>query len=90
MPDLTQDTTRQSLHITLNGEPAELPTGTTLRELVHRLTGREITEAGIAADGGRLGVAVTLDDAVVPRGSWAETVLADGDRVDVVTAVQGG
>jgi thiamine biosynthesis protein ThiS len=27
---------------------------------------------------------------VVPRRLWAETVLNDGDQVEVVTAVQGG
>jgi len=26
----------------------------------------------------------------VPRGSWATTLLRDGDQVEVVTAVQGG
>ncbi|MFD8554479.1 MoaD/ThiS family protein, partial [Streptomyces fradiae] len=29
-------------------------------------------------------------ETVVPRGAWASTVLADGDRVEVLTAVQGG
>jgi sulfur carrier protein len=36
------------------------------------------------------GVAVALDGAVVPRGAWAETTLADGQRIEVLTAVQGG
>lgn len=35
------------------------------------------------------GVAVALDDAVLPRSSWA-TTLSDGARLEVVTAVQGG
>jgi len=36
------------------------------------------------------GVAVALNDEVVSRGAWASTPLADGDRVEVLTAVQGG
>jgi sulfur carrier protein len=35
------------------------------------------------------GVAVAMDDAVLPRSRWA-TELFDGARLEVVTAVQGG
>lgn len=35
------------------------------------------------------GVAVAMDDSVLPRSSWA-TVLFEGARLEVVTAVQGG
>jgi len=35
------------------------------------------------------GIAVALDDAVLPRSMWA-TMLCDGARLEVVTAVQGG
>ncbi|KZS66638.1 sulfur carrier protein ThiS [Mycobacterium ostraviense] len=35
------------------------------------------------------GVAVALDRAVLPRSNWA-TTLSEGDRLEVVTAVQGG
>ena len=30
------------------------------------------------------------DGAVVPRSAWPATVLTDGDRVEVLTATQGG
>ena len=36
------------------------------------------------------GVAVAVDGAVVPRAAWPDTVLTDGARVEVLTAVQGG
>ena len=36
------------------------------------------------------GVAAALNDTVVPRTRWSATALADGDRVEVLTAVQGG
>jgi sulfur carrier protein len=35
------------------------------------------------------GIAVAMDQAVLPRSGWART-LCDGARLDVVTAVQGG
>lgn len=35
------------------------------------------------------GVAVAMDDAVIPRSRWV-TELFDGARLEIVTAVQGG
>lgn len=35
------------------------------------------------------GIAVAVDWSVLPRSEW-DTTLADGARLDVVTAVQGG
>jgi sulfur carrier protein len=64
--------------ITVNGQASELPPGSTLAEVVARLTGAAT------------GVAVAVNDAVVPRREWPATTLGDGDRVEVLTAVQGG
>ena len=36
------------------------------------------------------GVAVAVDGVVVPRAEWPATALADGARIEVLTAVQGG
>ncbi|WP_405802143.1 sulfur carrier protein ThiS [Streptomyces sp. NBC_01506] len=36
------------------------------------------------------GVAAALNETVVPRGRWSATTVSDGDRVEVLTAVQGG
>jgi thiazole synthase len=36
------------------------------------------------------GVAVALDGEVVPRVEWASTALAEGSRVEVLAAIQGG
>ena len=38
----------------------------------------------------RTGVAVAVDGEVVPRARWDGTVLGEGARVEVLTAVQGG
>jgi sulfur carrier protein len=67
-----------TVEVKLNGEPRELPDGTTVAQAVAQLT---VLSTGIAA-------AVNGD--VIPRGSWAATLLRAGDQVEVVTAVQGG
>jgi sulfur carrier protein len=67
-----------SVQVKLNGEPRDMPDGATIAQAVAELTG---APAGVAA-------AVNGD--VVPRRSWAGTLLRDGDQVEVVTAVQGG
>jgi sulfur carrier protein len=67
-----------TVQVKLNGEPRDLPDGSTITQAVAELT---------AAPSG---VAAALNGDVVPHGSWAITVLRDGDQVEVVTAVQGG
>jgi len=36
------------------------------------------------------GFAIALNGAVVPRGAWAATALNDGDRIEIIRAMQGG
>jgi sulfur carrier protein len=36
------------------------------------------------------GIAVAVNNEVVPRARWSETVLQDGDAVEIVRAVAGG
>ena len=64
--------------VTVNGDAHQLPPGTTLADLVAQLV------ASVK------GVAAAVDGAVVPRGAWPDTPLADGTVVEIVTAVQGG
>lgn len=73
-----------TVEVTVNGEPRTLEPGTGLEELVAALVPRYV------ADGTPQGVAVALDDAVVPRGSWATTAVVPGARIEIVAAVQGG
>lgn len=67
-----------SLGITVNGEPREVPPGTSVADVVASL----VTDPR--------GLAVAVDRTVVPRARWAETVMADGASVEVVTAAAGG
>jgi sulfur carrier protein len=68
------------MRLTVNGAPTELPAGATIGVLVQQL---ELPAAG-------RGVAVAVDREVVPRGAWDSTALAEGAKVEVVHAVQGG
>jgi sulfur carrier protein len=40
--------------------------------------------------GGRRGVAVAINSEIVSRSAWESTVLAAGDRIEVLRAIQGG
>ena len=78
------------MDLMINGQDHELPPGTCLSAVVTRITGRELHPDGTPVDGGRLGVAVALDAVVVPRSRWASTELADGQTIEIITAMQGG
>ncbi|MFG2876768.1 sulfur carrier protein ThiS [Streptomyces sp. NPDC048337] len=64
--------------ISVNGEPREVAAGTTLDAVVATLT---TAPSGVAA---------ALNETVVPRGQWPATPVGEGDRVEILTAVQGG
>ena len=72
-------TTTAGLTIHVNDTPRHLPGPATLHALMEEL--------GLAA---RNGIAVAVNDAVVPRGAWPARALASGDRVLVIRATQGG
>lgn len=38
----------------------------------------------------RRGIAVAVNDSVIPRDCWKETVLQDGSTILIITATQGG
>ncbi|MFC8227344.1 sulfur carrier protein ThiS [Streptomyces sp. NPDC057287] len=66
------------VQVSVNGDHRTVPAGTSLDTLVAALTRAPS------------GVAAAVNEAVVPRGQWSATALLDGDRVEVLTAVQGG
>ncbi len=68
------------MRVQLNGTPRDLPDDATVADAV--------VEAGAPPDG--RGIAVAVDGEVVARITWAGTRLADGQRVEVVAAIQGG
>jgi sulfur carrier protein len=66
--------------ITVNGSPSELRAGARLGDVL----------GALGVESGRRGVAIAIDGEVVPRARWDEAVLAEGARVEVVQATQGG
>jgi sulfur carrier protein len=78
------------MNITLNGIELALGAGASVMTLVSQVRGRILAADGQAADGQRLGVAVARNSEVVPRSQWHSTALAEGDDIELVTAVQGG
>jgi sulfur carrier protein len=68
------------MKVTINGAERDLPQVRTLAELLRALN--------VPADQG--GIAVAQNDTVIPHARWAETPVAEGDRFEIITAVQGG
>ena len=66
------------MHITLNGEPRDVPGGLSLPALIESLH----------LAGKRL--AVERNGEIVPRSRYADTPLAEGDRIEIVQAIGGG
>ena len=66
------------MQITFNGEPRQLAANTTVATLLDEL---KVTTRHVA---------VEVNFEVIPRERHAETVLHDGDQVEVVTLVGGG
>lgn len=68
------------MRLRVNGEWTEWPAPMTVADLLERL--------GLGAVA--VGIAVAVNHEVVPRTRWSETVLQDGDAVEIVRAVAGG
>ncbi|MDR2208371.1 MAG: sulfur carrier protein ThiS [Azoarcus sp.] len=66
------------IHITINGQSETLPSGFSVLALLEQ---RELT-------GMRL--AVEHNGEIVPRARYATTLLAEGDTLEIVSAVGGG
>ncbi|NYH50873.1 MULTISPECIES: sulfur carrier protein ThiS [Nocardiopsis] len=71
------------MELIINGDRREVTDDTTVEAVVRDLT---------AAANGEIpgGIAVAVNDEVVRRAAWSDNALGAGDRVDVLTAVQGG
>ena len=66
------------MKLLVNGKPVELPAGSTVAALLSQL----------AVEPAK--VAIERNQDVVPRRTWAEAALADGDQIEIVTFVGGG
>jgi sulfur carrier protein len=68
-----------TLRVHVNDTARTVPQGARLLSLLDEM-----------ALGGRLGLAVALNAAVVPRAHWADQKLQEGDRILIIQASQGG
>jgi sulfur carrier protein len=66
------------LRIQVNGESQEVPDGSSLEDLIENLS---LPRARIA---------IELNRNVARRAEWATTILAEGDRIEIVHFVGGG
>ena len=68
-----------SLRIRLNGTERQLQAPLRLAELAELVAAKR-----------RDGIAVAVNGEVVPRGTWNEREVQNGDDIEIVRAVQGG
>ncbi len=68
------------MKLVVNGSEKEFSGVETLGQLIERLY----------LEGAPAGIAVAVNDTVVPRDNWASSRLQVGDTVEVIQAVQGG
>jgi sulfur carrier protein len=68
------------MKLRVNGEERELPEVRTITELLRSLS--------IQPERG--GIAVAQNDRVIPRARWTDTPVREGDRLEIIHAVQGG
>jgi thiamine biosynthesis protein ThiS len=66
------------IQITVNGEPQQLAASTTVSAFINQL---DLTA-------GRLAIEYNRD--ILPRAQWPETILRDGDKLEIVHFVGGG
>lgn len=64
--------------VIINGTARKLPGGATVTDAIRLVTAATT------------GVAVAVNDEVVRRAVWDSATLAEGDHVEILTAVQGG
>ena len=67
------------LALTVNGEPHAVAEGSTIADLVARVTDEQEPK----------GIAVAVDRCVVPRSEWRHTPARAGSLVEVVSAAAG-
>jgi sulfur carrier protein len=68
------------MELTVNGEAKQVDAGATLADLLDTLE----------MDRTARGIAVAVNDAVIPQPSWHKKALSDGDTIEIIRAVQGG
>lgn len=67
------------MNIKVNGEGTSVEAGTLKEFITKHLNGKEPN-----------GIAVAVNDMVVPKSKWDSTIINENDSIEIITAVQGG
>lgn len=78
LEERSEPSERRTLDLVVNGTGMRLGAGTTVADVVASLCP--------SPDG----IAVACNGSVVPRSAWSFTPVADGDRLEILTAAAGG
>ncbi|MDO4915485.1 sulfur carrier protein ThiS [Corynebacterium sp.] len=99
------DTFSPTITIELNGTSRRAISGLTVRALVKAVSvdgdNADLTAVAntakhpptsndTAGDDDFDGYAVAINDEIVPKSTWQTATISDGDRIELLTAVQGG
>lgn len=68
------------MNIKVNGETKAISPGLTLQQLL----------SDLEIDPSRPGIAVAIDQEVVPRTKWKETEIQPDNEIEIIRAAQGG
>ena len=68
------------MNIKVNGETKEVSPGLTLHQLL----------LDLEIDPARPGIAVAMDQEVIPRTQWEETAIQPEGEIEIIRAAQGG
>ena len=69
-----------TIAVRINGEAARIEEAATILDILRRQ----------GLDPKARGIAVALNESILPSAHWAATVLAAGDRIEIVKAFAGG
>ncbi|MBY0788354.1 sulfur carrier protein ThiS [Corynebacterium parakroppenstedtii] len=99
------DTSSPTVTIELNGTSHRATSDLTVRSLVKAVSQdgdnadltalantakHSPTSNDAASDDDFDGYAVAINDEIVPKSTWQTVTISDGDRIELLTAVQGG
>ncbi len=67
------------MRVFINNEPTEYPSGSVLA-----------TVPVLGNNSGTFGIALAVNNIVIPKKEWNQTLLQEGDRITLIKATQGG
>lgn len=67
------------MRITINNQIYQFDENTTLENAIHSLQMEETK-----------GIALALNEDIIPRSQWNDTILSDEDKIIIIGAVAGG